>query len=119
MKLQVISLAAKLAVLCLDNNTLILLTRYVFSMARYDRDYDVRDRARMLGSLLAGVIPALQFLSAAGDEGQGADAQNSERGGVILRREQVRVIMFEGKSIVQEEFASSGMSAPCTSVIRV
>ena len=31
-----------------------LLTRYVFSLARYDRDYDVRARGRTLGALLAG-----------------------------------------------------------------
>lgn len=76
-------MAAKLLVLSPGVRVLDLLSRYVFSLARYDLNYDVRDRARMLSSLFVGVAPA----------------NNSEEiGGVILRREQVRLVLFEGKS---------------------
>ncbi|TFK40175.1 adaptin N terminal region-domain-containing protein [Crucibulum laeve] len=93
-KLQIITLAAKLLVLCPVDRTLGLLTRYVFSLARYDLNYDVRDRAKMLSSLLAGVSPS----------GLANGEEPEERGGVVLRREQVRLVLFEGKSgIVDDE----------------
>jgi AP-3 complex subunit beta len=85
-KLQIITLAAKLVVLDPSHQTLILLARYALSLARYDADYDVRDRARMLLALLRGVAPGV------------ADEDESvELAGVILRREQVRVVLFDGK----------------------
>lgn len=66
----------------------------MFSLARYDLNYDVRDRARMLTSLLAGLSPTLN----------GDDAQE-DQGGVVLRREQVRVVLFEGKTgVIDDEF---------------
>ncbi|KAF5373098.1 hypothetical protein D9758_001497 [Tetrapyrgos nigripes] len=89
-KLQIIILAAKLLVMSTQSTyskTLELLSSYVFSLARYDPNNDVRDRARMIASLLAGVYPSL------GDE------QNlEERKGVVLRREQVKVVLFNGKA---------------------
>jgi len=33
-----------------------LLGQYAFALARYDLDYDVRDRARLVASLLVGVV---------------------------------------------------------------
>ena len=86
-KLQAVTLAAKLLVLSPANRTLIQLTKYVFALARYDQNYDVRDRGRMLQQLLAGVVPDIAA----------TDAQ--EVGGVVLRRAQVRVVLFEGKAI--------------------
>ena len=59
----------------------------MFALARYDRNYDVRDRGRMLQQLLVGVVPSIGA----------ADAR--EVGGVVLRRAQVRVVLFEGKEI--------------------
>ncbi|KAJ7274492.1 adaptin N terminal region-domain-containing protein [Mycena haematopus] len=88
-KLQIITLAAKLLVLCPSNQTLSLISGYVFSLAKYDLNYDVRDRARMLTSLLSG----LGLSEAVGVK----DPDQERRGGVILRREQVRVVLFEGK----------------------
>jgi AP-3 complex subunit beta len=88
-KLQIISLAAKLVVLCPADHHLGLLSHFVFSLAKYDSNYDVRDRARMLVSLLAGLSPSL-------------DGEES-RGGVILRREQVKLVLFDGKDAVAEE----------------
>src|SRR5258708_10805756 len=47
-KLQVVTLAGKLVVLCGDGvdgveEKIEILARYVFSLARYDKDWDVRD----------------------------------------------------------------------------
>ncbi|KAJ7722558.1 adaptin N terminal region-domain-containing protein [Mycena maculata] len=88
-KLQIISLAAKLLVLCPTDHTLSLISGYVFSLAKYDLNYDVRDRARMMTSLLSGL-----GLSEAVTR---KDPDQEDRGGVILRREQVRLVLFDGK----------------------
>ncbi|KXN91626.1 AP-3 complex subunit beta-2 [Leucoagaricus sp. SymC.cos] len=93
-KLQIITLAAKLFVLSPEDRTLNLLSQYVFSLARYDNSYDVRDRAKMLRSLLSGISPNIS-----------AGLQD-ERVGVVLRREQVRLVLFEGKSGVVEDKSS-------------
>lgn len=98
MKLQIVTLAAKLLVLSPANSTLGLLARYVFSLARYDQDLDVRDRARFLSSLLAGVTPSLQP--------QSEDEPYEDAGGVVLRREQVRMVLFEGKYGVSEDLTT-------------
>lgn len=97
-KLQTLTLAAKLIILAPDDQTLVLLNQYVFAMARYDSDYDVRDRCRMLSSLLSGVILGLA------QEGDASDDQ----GGVVLRREQVRLVLFEGKSGTLEKATPFG-----------
>ncbi|CAA7267058.1 unnamed protein product [Cyclocybe aegerita] len=93
-KLQVVTLAAKLFVLSPVDRTLGLLVRYVFSQARYDLRYDIRDRGRMLSTLLAGV-----GLRMNGEE-------EEERSGVVLRREQVKVVLFEGKAGMVEDNSS-------------
>jgi len=93
-KLQTVTLAAKLYVLSPADRTLGLLSQYVFTLARYDENYDVRDRGRMLSSLLAGVGLNMNGVSA------------EERGGVVLRREQVKLVLFEGKSGTVEEKTS-------------
>lgn len=98
-KLQIISLAAKLLVLNPANTTLRLLSRYALSLARYDQDYDVRDRARLVASLLIGVVPNLL-----GDE----ECDKGEHEGVILRREQVKMVLFEHKAQVKEPSALEG-----------
>ena len=107
MKLQIITLASKLLVLCPENRTLALLTRYVLSLARYDLNFDVRDRGRMLGSLLNGVTTLLR--------GEDDEDVYEDHGGVVLRREQVKLVLFEGKAGVSEEPPHSGMS---TSVVQ-
>ncbi|KAF8510763.1 adaptin N terminal region-domain-containing protein [Gautieria morchelliformis] len=91
-KLQAVTLAAKLLVLNPTHHVLRLLSRYVFSLARYDLDYDVRDRARTISCLLTGVAPALP--PGAVEEGDFAD----EQGSVVLRREQVKNVLFVGKA---------------------
>ncbi|KAI0806028.1 adaptin N terminal region-domain-containing protein [Irpex lacteus] len=89
-KLQIVTLAAKLLVLCPSDRTLGLLTRYVLSLARYDLNFDVRDRARMLGSLLNGVTTLLRS--------EDEEVEYEDQGGVVLRREQVKLVLFEGKA---------------------
>jgi AP-3 complex subunit beta len=74
----------------------------VLSLARYDLNFDVRDRARMLGSLLNGVTTLLR--------GKDEESEQEVQGGVILRREQVKLVLFEGKSAVSEEPLHSGES---------
>ncbi|KAJ6494718.1 adaptin N terminal region-domain-containing protein [Mycena vitilis] len=88
-KLQIITLAAKLLVLSPADRTLALISGYVFSLAKYDLNYDVRDRARMITSLLSG-LGLSEAVTA-------IDPDQESRGGVILRREQVRLVLFEGK----------------------
>lgn len=90
-KLQVVTLAAKLFVLNSVDARLGMLCRYVFSLARYDLNYDVRDRGRILGGLLAGIGLQMNGVS------------EEELSGVVLRREQVRVVLFDGKSGVAEK----------------
>jgi len=50
-KLQVITLAVKLICLHPTDHTLGLLYEYIMNLARYDVNYDIRDRARMLKGL--------------------------------------------------------------------
>ena len=56
-KLQTVNLAAKL---CIANpKQTKLLCQYVLSLAKYDQNYDIRDRARFLRQL---VLPGEVFL---------------------------------------------------------
>ena len=75
------------------NTTLQLLGRYAFTLARYDLDYDVRDRARLIVSLLVGVVPNILG---------GEEHDSGEQGGVILRKEQVKMVLFEHKAPAKE-----------------
>ena len=77
--------------------------RYVLTLARYDQDYDVRDRARLVASLLIGVVP-----NVFSDE----ERDKEERGIVILRREQVKMVLFEHKAAVKELSALEGVYSP-------
>ncbi|KAH9855187.1 armadillo-type protein [Lenzites betulinus] len=95
-KLQIVTLAAKLLVLCPTNRTIGLLYRYVCSLAQYEPNYDVRDRARMYRALLSSVTAGLY--------GE-ADSDHEDVGGVVLRREQIKVVLFEGKASPDEDIA--------------
>lgn len=87
-KLQILTLATKLLVLAPAETKLLSISQYLFTLARYDVDYDVRDRARCLDALLRGVRMEKNGTAEADrDEG-------TEPGGVVLRREQVRVVML-------------------------
>lgn len=81
------------------DRTIGLLTQYVLSLARYDQNFDVRDRSRMFGSLLSGVSTLLQDV----DEEEQEDHRR-----VVLRREQVKMILFDGKINAVED-SKTGM----------
>jgi AP-3 complex subunit beta len=98
-KLQIITLASKLLVLNPEDRILRLLGRHVFSLARYDPNYDVRDRARLLSTLLAGIVTNLLT-----DD----DEMRTEKGGVVLRQDQVRMVLFDGKAAVVENYFQGG-----------
>ncbi|KAH9945480.1 adaptin N terminal region-domain-containing protein [Epithele typhae] len=97
-KLQSVTLAAKLLVLSPAARPVLLLARYVFSLARYDTDYDVRDRGRALSALLAGVAGDL-YATETGDDW----SRHEDVAGVVLRREQVKMVLFAGKTSPAEE----------------
>ncbi|WVF65799.1 hypothetical protein IAT40_000536 [Kwoniella sp. CBS 6097] len=117
-KLQILTLATKLLVLSPASAQLNLMSNYLFSLARYDGAYDVRDRARFLNALLRGVKDEKKSVSMAengdgnggddqeheevGEQGEGDQDQDQDVGGVVLRREQVRVIVL-GKRIIDEK----------------
>ncbi|TXT12874.1 hypothetical protein VHUM_01275 [Vanrija humicola] len=86
-KLQIITLASKLLVLSPGTSALASFSQYLFTLARYDHNFDVRDRARFLNGLLRGVREEKQLEEGIEDEEQDA-------GGVTLRREQVKVVLL-------------------------
>lgn len=103
-KLQTLTLAAKLVLLAPTHRTLLLLAQHVLTLARYDEDWDVRDRARMLRALLIGAVAGV--MGNDDDEGMRGKWNNEEqsgRPGVVLRREQVTRVLFEGKTGTIEE----------------
>ena len=51
-KVQILNLACKTALLQPDSKPVQLLLKYVLELARYDIDYDLRDRARLLRHLM-------------------------------------------------------------------
>ncbi|KAF9351167.1 AP-3 complex subunit beta-2 [Mortierella sp. NVP85] len=76
-KLQILTLGGKLVALeGTTSKTINLMFQYILNMARYDLDYNVRDRARFLKALVYGG----QKQTAAGD--QDAETQDEEGDGV-------------------------------------
>jgi AP-3 complex subunit beta len=73
------------------------MSAYLFTLARYDQDYDVRDRGRFLHALLRGVrsekIAAKAVDGEDEDEGR-KEEEEEDLGGVVLRREQVKVVLL-------------------------
>ncbi|KAI0029762.1 adaptin N terminal region-domain-containing protein [Vararia minispora EC-137] len=100
-KQQTLTLAAKLLVLAPADRVLTALARHALLLARYDANYDVRDRGRVLHALLSGAAPGLHAAPASWDDAD-ADAAR-DQGGVVLRREQVHVVLFNGKASVVEK----------------
>jgi AP-3 complex subunit beta len=103
-KLQTLTLAAKLILLAPTHRTLTLLAQHVLTLARYDEDWDVRDRARMLRALLVGVVAGVVNSNDKEDVGENWNKEEQVgRLGVVLRREQVIRVLFEGKTGTIEE----------------
>lgn len=78
---------------------------YCFNLARFDIDYDVRDRARLLGTLLSDISPLLkESLSAVTISGDNeAGDEGTRRGVVTLRKQQIQMILLQGKEPAEEE----------------
>jgi AP-3 complex subunit beta len=89
-KLQLLTLATKLIVLSPSTPQLIQLSQYLFMLARCDADFDVRDRSRFLHALLRGLR-------------QTEEDEDEDTGGVVLRREQVKLVMLGLKGAVEDE----------------
>ncbi len=107
-KLQILSLAAKLLTICPTAKPLVLLSQYVFTLARYDEDWDVRDRSRFLNALLRGVRRTVQAPTGV-TEGEGPDGEE-DVGGVVLRREQVKSVLLGVRHIAVDQSDDFGES---------
>ncbi|KAG9014073.1 AP-3 complex subunit beta [Tulasnella sp. JGI-2019a] len=95
-KLQTLTLAAKLFVIASSNDTIRQLAQYVFMLARYDLDYDLRDKGRFLTSLLRGVAGGI-YNQEDNDDKEGAQE------GVVLRAAQVEHVLFEGRVMPKDD----------------
>ncbi len=91
-KLQVLTLAAKLVVLC-PVKEIQLLSHYALSLARYDANWDVRDRGRFLNGLLRGVRQTVSGENSMATHETDED-EEEDLGGVTLRREQVKLVLL-------------------------
>jgi AP-3 complex subunit beta len=91
-------LAAKLLALAPQHQSLRLLSAHVFQLARYDTSYDVRDRGRLLTSLLDHLSPSLLTTDEKGDD----ESPDLVPGTVSLRLEQIKMALFQGKKQVNE-----------------
>jgi AP-3 complex subunit beta len=107
-------LAAKLFALAPKHESLRLLSAHVFHLARYDTSYDVRDRGRLLTSLLDNLAPSL-FIAVQKDDEEGLD---SAPGTVSLRSEQIQMTLFQGKDPVHETQQAIGENADQTGATR-
>jgi hypothetical protein len=134
-KLQLLTLSAKLLVLAHQSpltphlRPLFLLFDYLALLARYDLDYEVRDRARFLAGLVgsAGIGQSKEREDEAKvmlqeeefkrgvmvEDLTGGGEKDSEKEGGEMQRltgEQVKRVLFEGKQFGQETGALSSFS---------
>lgn len=98
-KLQILTLAIKISVIAPSNPKLDLMAQYLFMLARYDADYDVRDRARFLNALLRGVRAEKPVDSSTTDSPPVEEEHEQDTGGVVLRREQVKFAVSGGRQL--------------------
>ncbi|KAJ9115001.1 hypothetical protein QFC22_005329 [Naganishia vaughanmartiniae] len=100
-KSQILTLAAKLLVICPTARPIHALATYIFNLARYDEDWDVRDRSRFLRGLLRSIF---QTPTGDGSDDNGlVDGEEGDAGGVVLRREQIRMVLLAAKETVMNE----------------
>lgn len=83
--------------ICPESRPIQQLLAYIFNLARYDDDWDVRDRARFLKGLLRSILQNKENTS----NDQGEDEQ-ADSGGVVLRREQIKMVLLAAKEIPAE-----------------
>lgn len=98
-KLQILTLAAKLLVICPGSKPIQQLLTYVFNLARYDDDWDVRDRARFLKGLLRSILQSTYTEESSDNRGEDEEADS---GGVVLRREQIKMVLLAAKETSNE-----------------
>ncbi|RUS25234.1 hypothetical protein BC938DRAFT_472447, partial [Jimgerdemannia flammicorona] len=92
-KLQILTLAAKLVCLNPSHHTLHLLLQYVLNLARYDLNYDVRDRARFLRGLVLS---------------DSTDPTTSSSSNTHLLHQHLKQILLSEKEVPVVESPSSG-----------
>jgi AP-3 complex subunit beta len=104
-----LTLATKLLVLSPTTPLLLQLSQYLFTLARYDQDYDIRDRARFLGALQRGIK----------DEKAATNDEDEDVGGVVLRREQVKVVLLAQRSNAEDGPAQAAVDYDVGSMSRL
>ena len=105
------TLASKLLLLAPESDKIGKMALYCFNLARFDQDYDVRDRGRLLSTLLSDICPILKEGSTPGGESLGAEELESlAQGTITLRREQIRMVLLQGKEPSKEETDPIGES---------
>jgi AP-3 complex subunit beta len=102
-KLQTLTLAAKLLALAPENDIIGKMVLYCFNLARYDDNYDLRDRARMLQTLLSDICPLLKTGSSQSAYNEDAEESTHTPGTITLRKEQIQLILLQGKEASKEE----------------
>lgn len=109
-------MASKLLLLDPDSDRIGKMALYCFNLARYDQDYDVRDRGRLLSTLLSDMCPILKGGSTLGAEGADEEGRdNLGKGTITLRLEQIRMVLMQGKEPSKEETDPIG----CSLIIRL
>ncbi|ADV20791.1 AP-3 complex subunit beta [Cryptococcus gattii E566] len=109
-KLQILTLATKILVITQSNPKLELLAQYLFMLARYDADYDVRDRARFLSALLRGVREEKPVNGNSANSPLVEEKHEQDTGGVVLRREQVKLAVLGRSQPKDVEVVKGGKS---------
>ena len=103
-KLQIINLGAKLYSLNPTDQILNLLFQYVLNLARYDLNYDIRDRAR----LLRGLILTNGQKDTTSDDGEIEETQHSDSIKSSILKENLKQVLLCEKEAPSEESPSAG-----------
>ncbi|CAG8441070.1 3847_t:CDS:10 [Acaulospora morrowiae] len=102
-KLQIINLGAKLLSLHPTDHTINLITQYVLNLARYDLNYDIRDRARFL----RGLVLINGKKENTGENVEIMETSQSTEANIILTDSLKRILLCE-KDAPSEESPSAG-----------
>lgn len=97
-KIEILNLAAVLLTDCPGSRSIHMLARHALNLGRYDQDWDVRDRARLLAGLLRSVRQP-------GD--QDAQPEELDLGGVTLRLEQIKLVLSDCADLTQRSDQST------------
>jgi len=103
-KLQIINLGAKLYSLNPTDQVLNLLFQYVLNLARYDLNYDIRDRARLLRGLI--LINGQKDITSNNGEIEETHSSDSVKSSIL--KENLKQILLCEKEAPSEESPSAG-----------